>query len=527
MKRKYLYCILCLTTLFEISEAGVAANRVESDHPVDAYQSPNTNTPQLKIESVQTSETVLAFPGALGYAKYTKGGRGGRVITVNTVENIVNPDDEYVSLREALTEEKGPRTIVFSVGGLFEMGPERINLVAEDDSFITVACQTAPAPGVTIRTWGIALGQKAHDIIFRHCAIRGDDELGPSQAQAGRSLTVPGGSHNIMLDHMSLSWSTDENFTVYVDAQQIEGSHSVTLSNSIISEGDADSQHPLSVENFKWGYHSMGPSCINNNEKVRPEKCSFVNNFMAHNASRNGVIWGGSGEVSNNIVYNWYMFGVGAKTFHTSVDAHLNNNLMKAGPQTTTGATSNPSCGAAKYKCALALGPPTKGKNARYSASHNYYIGNGLSVSDAVLIDNSLASTLGDSDLHAATMSPQDIRKMALPGSRHMRCVGASRPTRDVIDERVIQEFHKGTGAIGIGENLRNGGHNVSKQRTWDIYGTSTRHPSGYDQDADGMPDKWEIANRLDPKNPDDHAGDLDRDGYTNIEEYMALAAAC
>jgi len=485
------------------------------------------NAIDLEIEALQASEGVLAFPGALGYGKNTVGGRGGRIITVNTVENIVNPNDEYMSLREALTVETGPRTIVFSVGGLFDMGSERILLLGEADSYITVACQTAPSPGVVMKTWGIALGQRAHDIIFRHCVIRGDDELGPSQAQAGRSLTVPGGSYNIMLDHMSLSWHTDENFTVYIDRNQTEGSHSVTVSNSIVSEGDADSKHPLSTQSPQWGYHAMGPSCINNNTNVRPESCSFVNNFMAHNASRNAIIWGGSGEVSNNIVYNWFMFGVGAKTFWNSVDAHLHNNLMKAGPQTTTGSTSNPSCGPNQYKCALALGPSDRHGSASYNTSNNFYIGNGGSVNDAVLINNPLANTSTLPSLARATESMTDIRDMAMPGSDHLRCVGASKPSRDAIDARVIQEFHDGTGAIGIGSNNRTGGHNVNVQRDWSIYPASASHPNSYDLDKDGMPDEWEVQYGLNPQDPNDHSGDLDGDGYTNIEEYLAIAAAC
>jgi hypothetical protein len=35
------------------------------------------------------------------------------------------------------------------------------------------------------------------------------------------------------------------------------------------------------------------------------------------------------------------------------------------------------------------------------------------------------------------------------------------------------------------------------------------------------MPDAWEKANRLDPKNPADRNGDADRDGYTKLEEYL------
>jgi hypothetical protein len=41
------------------------------------------------------------------------------------------------------------------------------------------------------------------------------------------------------------------------------------------------------------------------------------------------------------------------------------------------------------------------------------------------------------------------------------------------------------------------------------------------DTDQDGMPDEWESKNGLDPSDPADRNGDLDKDGYTNLEEYM------
>jgi hypothetical protein len=41
------------------------------------------------------------------------------------------------------------------------------------------------------------------------------------------------------------------------------------------------------------------------------------------------------------------------------------------------------------------------------------------------------------------------------------------------------------------------------------------------DTDGDGMPDEWETANGLNPSDPSDANGDLNGDGYTNIEKYI------
>ncbi len=42
------------------------------------------------------------------------------------------------------------------------------------------------------------------------------------------------------------------------------------------------------------------------------------------------------------------------------------------------------------------------------------------------------------------------------------------------------------------------------------------------DTDADGMPDEWENRHGLNPFNPADAGGDLDRDGVSNLAEYLA-----
>ena len=41
------------------------------------------------------------------------------------------------------------------------------------------------------------------------------------------------------------------------------------------------------------------------------------------------------------------------------------------------------------------------------------------------------------------------------------------------------------------------------------------------DSDNDGMPDEWELKFKLNPQDAADGAQDKDKDGYTNVEEYL------
>ena len=272
----------------------------------------------------------LAFPGALGWASATPGGRGGEIIRVTNL-NSEGPG----SLRAAI-EADGPRIVVFEVGGVIDLEMKTLRL---RNPFITIAGQTAPSPGITLIRGGIDIS--AHDVIVQHIRIRpgsagqgwmsGWDEDGIS--------TV--GAYNVIIDHCSLTWATDENlsasgprFTGSTPEEWRAGtSHNITFSNNIVGESLAYASHSK-------GEHSKG-SLIHDNVTG----LLIVGNLYAHNYERSPLFKGGvHGIILNNLIYN-----PGPRAIHYNLAPEewgdvpfevgkmsVVGNVLRAGPSTPT-----------------------------------------------------------------------------------------------------------------------------------------------------------------------------------------------
>src|SRR5210317_31734 len=140
----------------------------------------------------------LAFPTAEGFGAYSEGGRGGKVLYVTNLK-----DEGRGSLRWAV-EQKGARTVVFSVSGIIDL--KRPLTIKHPN--ITIAGQTAPGDGICLR--GETLVVEASHVVIRYLRVRlGDGMHGQGSLQGKDAISISRGN-NIIVDHCSASWSLDE-----------------------------------------------------------------------------------------------------------------------------------------------------------------------------------------------------------------------------------------------------------------------------------------------------------------------------
>jgi pectate lyase len=226
----------------------------------------------------------------VGWGAQTTGGSGGRII------RVTNLDADGPGSFKAATDAKGPRIVVFEVGGVIDFGRKVLEI---REPFLTIAGQTAPSPGITIIRGGIDI--RAHDVIVRHIRVRTGVD-----GQAKRSGWEPDAmgtvaAHRVIVDHCTFTWAIDENMSASgprfkgknIDEWRAATSHDVTFSYNFASEGLADASHPK-------GEHSKGSLVHDNVTNIL-----FYRNIWAHNAERSPLFKGGvHGAVINNLIYN-------------------------------------------------------------------------------------------------------------------------------------------------------------------------------------------------------------------------------
>ena len=437
------------------------------------------------------------FPEAEGYGSETVAGRYGGSPTIYIVSNT--NDSGSGSLREAV-ESSGPRIVVFSTGGTIALS----STLTVDNPYITIAGQTAPGGGITIRNRGIVI--QTHDVVLRFLTVRvgtgGGDGIALYENNPIDEV------YNVVVDHCTVSWATDENLTSWYDT------HDVTWSWNISSEGLNYSDHSMGV--MAGGYADG----TDDNENPS-ENFSIHHNLMAHNDDRNGPYLRGGGyiDVVNNVAYNsgGNNFAYAAQEAGVLLRVNLRKNYFKDGPD-----TGSSSYVWRTYEQSGALGVETFVEGNYHSRTRTSDSqGEDVCVypADRVVED---ANTTGSPNAHliaSAWSDPPTVTEYDAFGtlfseitadagnSRMVNCSGNWELRRDSIDERIVTETTNGTGGIIDYESDVGGWISIDS-------GSACT-----DSDSDGMPDTFEMIAFGDLSQT--ATGDYDSDGYLNIEEYF------
>lgn len=412
-----------------------------------------------------------AFPGAEGFGASAKGGRGGSVIYVTNLN-----DSGSGSLR-ACVDASGPRTCIFRVGGTINL---RSTLDVKNP-FLTIAGQTAPGGGVAIRTEGSVKGPavrvSTHDVIIRYIRVRPGPSIEKTCCRDG--IEFLNGANNVIVDHVSVSWSVDEVISTWY------GARNITIQWSILSEALGNAGH-------EKGYHSMGPLFGSDGAG----NISFHHNVLAHNNERNPrvVMNFGVFDMVNNVIYNWGRFGGTAmNNTYGSFSSNIIGNYYKPGPH-----TPSPSSTREYFEVAVGGGLPLYAEGNIGPRRANDTLNQYANVQGTF--------TTAPNPFFAP---PITITSAASAYEQVLARAGATQPMRDAVDNRIINDIKNSTGRI-IDDPANVGG--------WPVLSSGRPY---VDADGDGMPDWWEIEHGLDPDDPDDRNGDLDNDGYTNLEEFL------
>lgn len=431
--------------------------------------------PSMTHDQDPEPTATLAFPGAEGAGRFALGGRGGRVLRVTTLA-----DSGSGSLREAV-DARGPRTIVFDIGGTIRLASPLTIRRGE----ITIAGQTAPGGGVTLADQPLIIA--ADDVVVRYIRSRLGDQ-GVTEGSEGDAFSITRGSR-IILDHVSASWSIDETLSIGSRYDPPErGVYDVTVQWSLISES-------LNVSAHAKGNHGYG-SLVRGGHGAR---ITFHHNLWANHRARMprpgnynppavdpvGPMF----EFRSNVFYNWGgdHAGYNADTESISTYAFIGN--------------------------AYVPGPDSEGRNAFDDSNplaRAFFQDNAMDGAvpadpwSLVRNDGGPGERLGVRPAWAdpATASPIRTYELVLAD------VGASR-VRDAVDLRVLAGVADRSGRIIDSPAQVGGWPDLDSGVPW------------IDGDGDGMPDDWERAHGLNPADPADGPADRDGDGFTNLEDWL------
>lgn len=407
---------------------------------------------------------IAAFPGAEGGGKYTTGGRGGAVYHVTNLN-----DDGEGSLRDAISQPN--RTVVFDVSGTIHLK----SALRMEQPNITIAGQTAPGDGICVGDYNIVIA--ADNVIIRYVRFRpGDISHAENDAIFARY------NKDIILDHCSTSWSTDETMSLY-------GVANTTVQWCVISESLAMAVHAKG----RHGYGGIwGGANTTYHHNLVATHTSRLPRYYAANNSHPDFKGMADNDMVNNVIYNW---GFNNSYGGEGVTVNVINNYYKSGPITNN------------YVLDRIWNPAT---------GVFYFSGNVLEGNAEVTADNLKGVDYGEDSTPVFPSEPTYNYLIPLEHTdtaeeayaKVLAGAGATIPKRDSYDAKIINDTKNGTGRSINNENEVAGWPELN----------SAEAPK--DTDRDGMPDEYEDRNGLDKNNAADGRA-FASNGYTNLENYL------
>ena len=463
---------------------------------------------------VFAEEKTPAFPGAEGFGRYVTGGRGGNVYHVTSLAD----DGSEGTLRWALGKS-GVKTIVFDVSGTIHLQSSLDISIGN----VTIAGQTAPGDGICVADYPVSI--KANNVIVRYMRFR----LGNKNVLANGADGWDGfggfDQQDWIIDHCSVSWSIDECLSVL-------GNKNTTVQWCLVAQSLVNSGHSKGAHGYGGNWGGSG--------------ASFHHNLIAHHGSRTPRLGPRPTtqldermDMRNNVIYN---FGGNGCYGGEGMNVNIVNNYYKPGPGSPTDKKG--------YRIA-GIGIRTNTYVNTYPAYApalhlwgKYYVtGNYNSKYPQLNQDNWTYGIINQIDASGCdgtfTQETKDSIKLAEPidyilttthsaadaYDRVLDFAGASLH-RDSFDELMVSDTRNGK-ATYTGSGLSKGFVNSQDDNkpsdadaSWSAWPTLASKEAPKDTDGDGMPDEWELANALDPTNPND-GKTIGADGYSNLENYL------
>jgi pectate lyase len=439
----------------------------------------------LALGAFCAAAQIPAFPGAEGFGAFATGGRGGDVYCVTNL-NSSGPG----SFAEALaTIPPEGRTITFGVSGYIPINKARIT-----KSKVTIAGQTAPGDGIGFKGGSLIIA--ANDVVIRHARFRYG-----RQTAGGDCINLERGVTNVMLDHLSLQFSTDENLSSF-------------------------SKNPRpDLLTFQWSINAWGLETHSCGGLWDVNRVTTHHTLWAHNHTRNpkarpdGLL-----DWANNVTFDYdigFIMGDSASAADWKANVRGNYFIRLVGGENSR---------ALEKARTTAEGKP----NFTLHASDNLFDKNGNSILDgkdygyeiaAGSYSNSVAPIANGGGLPVSLDAPLLAYKKIASQAGALRLNAAfSKPIHDEVDTILMNNL--------LALKRHHVRHQNETGASHDGIGQLESTPAPTDTDADGLPDFWERTTGSDPGVADQirlvransFAASIPA-GYTRLDEYLHFLA--